>query len=243
MRQTLRMFAKTPLAAAPDVDEGEHTLFLAPEALIRRGERKAATEQDTIVSEPSLGHTEWFDVEAAPADSTQALSAETTQALREESSEIYRSPRLPLAQRIRQSIALASPARKATLVVLPLMLLLVSLKPIFKPRPSPAKRAIAAAAIAPSARNTEPPAPAAALVPARAPLEPSPASAAAAAGLNGVAVKPGVSLERAATDSLASGDYARALELYRALAAARPEAPAYSSAVKVLERQRGMSRP
>jgi hypothetical protein len=129
-----------------------------------------------------------------------------------------------------QQLREASLARKATLVVLPLLLGLLALDPSFgKP---------AAAVLPPRPSATQPPARpqhvAESDVPAR--LAPTPAEPPPA-------LPKGVALERAASDALAGGDFQRALGSYRELSRREPGNVAYREAARILERRTREKQP
>lgn len=136
------------------------------------------------------------------------------------------TPTLPSKAGIRQQIREASFARKASAVMLPLIAGMLLLKPLFKE--SKAERAPASSALSaaspPAALAPEP-----AAIPqvslAATPAQPPPA------------LPRGVSLEKAAVDAVAGGDFERALAHYRELHRRSPDNAAYRQAVQILERR------
>lgn len=129
-----------------------------------------------------------------------------------------------------QQLREASLARKATLVVLPLLLGLLALEPSFgKP---------AAAVLPPGPSATQAPArPQHVAQPdLRARVAPTPAEPPPA-------LPKGVTLERAASDALAGGDFQRALGSYRELSRREPGNVAYREAARILERRTREKQP
>jgi len=170
-----------------DLAEGDSTQFFSASELLERGKALAAQ-----ASEP------------APAPQPTQHPPSTLEA----------APRRPgwLTQFRR-----ASAARKASALLLPLLCLLMLIRPMFKrpehrganaPRPSSSAPVVVAR---PSLVTTPPVTP-------QIPL----------------ALAHGVSLAHAAADSVATGDFARAAALYRELARHEPKNQAYSEAARIL---------
>jgi hypothetical protein len=203
-RTTLRMFVTRPLPP-PEDPETDRTLFLSVSDLMQRGSAEQARS----------------DERAAPAAVAENQRPETSAERRHS-----------LPRRLVNSLVAASLARKLTLAVLPLLITLLVLKPVFRRPAEAAKQArTAASSASPSSSATS-----------AAPSSSATATAAAAQRRSAVA-NPGISLERSAADSLAAGDFDLALQHYRALAEQSPNSAAYRSAVKVLERRQGMRAP
>ena len=141
---------------------------------------------------------------------------------------IERFVKVSLWQRVRD----ASFARKASAVVLPFVAGMLLLEPILK-KPEPPS------APPPAAQSAAPPLAAAAL-----PAEPEPATALPTTAPEVPLTLPrGVSLEKAAVDAVAGGDFQRALTLYRELYRRSPSDAAYQQAVKILERRLRVQAP
>ncbi|HYQ44846.1 MAG TPA: hypothetical protein VER11_22830 [Polyangiaceae bacterium] len=119
----------------------------------------------------------------------------------------------------------ASLPRKALAVLLPLACALLLAKPLLKkPTPSTVSKPIAS--------------PSASIVP----KTPERAPAAASAALTSISLPRGVSAAHAAADSVAMGDFSRALALYRELSQREPKNAAYREAARILsERARTRS--
>lgn len=131
--------------------------------------------------------------------------------------------RATLRQRIALSFRAASFARKATVLLLPVALV-VALLPL-PPRPSDAPpptssvappRAANAALEAGGIESVRPAAPGRATLPA---------------------IPAGQTLSRLAADRLAAGEWEQALNLYRGLEQRHPEQPVYKETVRIIERQ------
>jgi hypothetical protein len=185
-----------PVPAKPlrlnDVDEKDRTAYFSVTALVERGKAVAArVEAERAVEPPPPPPA------PEPPTATAAPSASLLQQLGE-----------------------ASLARKATLIVLALLLPVAAMTPVFDEEP--AAKAPAPAHTPPLERHAAEPAPSPSTA---APLEPLPA------------LPKGVTLERAATDALAGGDFGRARRLYEELARQKPGVPAYREAARVLERR------
>jgi len=140
-----------------------------------------------------------------------------------------------------QSLRQASLVRQATLIMLPLLIGLLLLKPVLEhSRGRAAGTGARTTATATSGLTT--PKPSSAPV-----VGPAPEAARAEAPVRGAPVPratPGhaVSLERAAADSLALGDFPRAAALYGQLSQREPNNLAYREATRILtERVRGHS--
>jgi hypothetical protein len=206
------MFVRNPI---PELDEVERTLFLSVDDLKQRSQ---ALQQEA----PSASAVVAASADAAPASVPAPPLTDAAS--------FAQAVRPSLMRRLTRSIAAVSWARKATLVVLPLLIGLLLYKPVFRNQPPRAKTPLAqaparAARASSAARPHSKPAAAA---PTPRPTRQAP---------------PGSSLERAAVDSLAAGNYPQALDIYRSLATANPSRTAYATAVKVLERQQGAAAP
>jgi hypothetical protein len=179
------------------------------------------------VNPPGAESTHYFSVEELLGRRSPASIAEPAPAL----------PEVPSAGKVAKepsglaAFRAASPARKAILAVLPLLIGLVLARPALR------DRFAASAHSVPSATIYE--APAAALQPSADP-QPSPPLAPPVPKMS---LPNGVSLARAAADSVAAGDYARALALYRGLAAREPHNPAHARAVSILEQRARQAGP
>lgn len=206
-RTTLRMFVTRPLPRPEEDPETDRTLFLSVSDLMQRGSAEQARSDELAAS--------------APVAVAENQRPETSGG---------RRPSLP--RRLINAVAAASLARKLTLAVLPLLLTLLVLKPVFRRPAEAAKQARAAASSASPSSSATSAAPSSSL-----------AATASATPRRSPVASPGVSLERSAADSLAAGDFDLALQQYRALAEQNPDRAAYRSAVKVLERQQGMRAP
>jgi hypothetical protein len=132
-------------------------------------------------------------------------------------------PKPPGARRPLDSLANASLVQKAIIVLLPCLMAMFGLTPVLEPE-APIEPAPAATAQPKPAPEPEP---MAALVPP--PLQ--------APRVQRPAIAPGTSVERAAADHVASGDFAGALELYRELAETRSDAAVFAEAARILERR------
>ena len=118
----------------------------------------------------------------------------------------------------------ASWPRKASALLLPLLIALLVLKPVFKkpvPLTAPASAPVAASSAPLAAELAVPSAPKLAPTPA----QPPPTLAR------------GVTLEKAAVDAIAAGDFTRALTLYRELSRREPGRQVYQDALSILERR------
>ncbi len=195
------------------LDDNDRTQFFSAGVLVERGKVVAAREQERAALE-----------QARAAAAAAAMAA----AARPPTPDHQSEPSKPgLVQQLRQ----ASFARKATILLLPILLVLLLLKPVFK-------KPMQVAATAPGAS-------AQALAIASLPVNPPAANAPAAAAVALAATPPeppptlprGVSLEKAAVDAVEAGDFGRALALYRELARREPQRAAYADAVKILERR------
>ncbi|HEY0465837.1 MAG TPA: hypothetical protein VGC79_16605 [Polyangiaceae bacterium] len=118
----------------------------------------------------------------------------------------------------------ASLARKASAVLLPLLCVLLLVKPRLEKSEQPAPSKPSASVAAPAA-------------PAKAQLVSPPPSASVAT----LALARGVTAAHAAADSVATGDFSRAASLYRELSRSDPKNPAYSEAARILS-ERAMAR-
>ena len=164
------------------------------------------------------------------ADRTQYFSVNTllergkTVAAREQTRLSETPP--PLAQQqpakpsIWQQIQQASLARKASALLLPLLISMLVLKPVFK-KPKHGSAPVPSAAASVALRSPALPTPKLAATPP----EPPPT------------LPRGVSLEKAAADSVAAGDFQRAGGLYRELLRREPKNAAYREALRILERR------
>lgn len=133
-------------------------------------------------------------------------------------------PALPVEPSILQQFREASLARKASAIMLPLLIALLLFKPVFKkPKPASANEPAPSAPAAVRAPTVVAPEPARVLAPTA--PEPPPS------------LPRGVTLEKGAVDAVAGGDFGRALTLYRELCRRSPNNAAYREAVQVLERR------
>lgn len=162
------------------------------------------------------------------ADRTEYFSATTllergkTVAVREQTTARETPPPVALGQppkpSIWQQFQQASLARKASAVLLPLLLSMLVLKPVFKKSKHASLPAPSATVALPSPAL---PAPKLAATPPEPPLT----------------LPRGVSLEKAAADSVAVGDFQRARGWYRELLRREPQNAAYREALRILERR------
>lgn len=199
--------AKT--ARLSDLDESDRTAYFSVTALMERGKAVSAR------SEPP-------PAEAAPS------------APRPESALPEQEPALvPKNPGILEQLRDASMVRKATLVVLPLLIALLAVTPIFKQAP-PAESSSSAVSSAQL--------PAVAHPQHVAQTDPKPLLAEAPAEPPPVPPK-GTTLERAAADALAAGEYSRALGFYRELSRRDPNSVPYREATRILERRKREQQP
>lgn len=135
------------------------------------------------------------------------------------------TPALPTKPGIRQQIREASFARKASAVMLPLVAGMLLLKPVFKEPKSESPPASAPASASSPAVAAPEPAASPQISLAATPPQPPPA------------LPRGVSLEKAAVDAVAGGDFQRALTHYQELYRRSPDNAAYRQAQQILERR------
>jgi hypothetical protein len=164
------------------------------------------------------------------ADRTQYFSANTllergkTVAMREQTHARETPPPIangqPPKPSLWQQFQQASLARKASAVLLPLLLSMLVLKPVFK---KPKHASLPAPSAAATVGLPSPALPTPKL--AATPPEPPPT------------LPRGVSLEKAAADSVAVGDFQRARGWYRELLRREPQNAAYREALRILERR------
>lgn len=179
-----------------ELDETDRTAYFSVTALMERGKAVAAR------SEPP---PEPLATESPPVAHVSPSAPPT--------------PKPSALQQLRD----ASLPRKATLVVLPLLIGLLALNPVFK-------KPTAAAAPEPSVSHAP-------VRPQRV-AESEPATRIAPTPAEPPPVLPkGVTLERAASDALAGGDFQRALGFYRELSRREPGSAAYREAARILERR------
>jgi len=179
-----------------DLDESDRTQYFSITALVERGKAVASRALPPVAPAPS---TERPHVTTLPPEP---------------------GPKKPgILQQIRE----ASFPRKASAVMLPLLIGLLLFKPLKKnPSPSAADTAETTTAMTtPKAVAAPEPEPQLAATPA----EPPPT------------LPKGMSLERAAADAIAAGDFGRALALYRELSRRQPDNAAYREAARILERR------
>lgn len=201
-----------------ELDEKDRTAYFSVTALMERGKAVAARSEPPLpVAPPPAAHLP----PAPPVESRQ------TPGLDEEVS-------LPLERGVLQQLREASPARKATLVVLPLLIGLLALKPVFK-------KDDAAAGVSPAPSAAASHAPMSSQHVAES--EQAPAAVAPTPAEPPAPLPKGVTLERAASDALAGGDFARALGFYRQLSRQNPEKAAYKEATRILERRQREKQP
>lgn len=184
-----------------ELDESDRTQYFSVTALVERGKAVAARAEEPA---PPAAATERPQMTSVPA------------------------PTLPVKSGILQQIREASFARKASAAMLPLLIGLLLLKPVFKKSEAsstPASAATTTALTTPKAVVAPEPK----LAPT--PAEPPPT------------LPKGTSLERAAADAIAAGDYERALGLYRELSRRQPANAAYREAARILERRESEKRP
>jgi hypothetical protein len=128
----------------------------------------------------------------------------------------------PSARRtLLDSLANASLIQKAIIVLLPCLMVMLGLTSVLEPE----------APIEPAPAATPKPAPKPEQTAAIASTPPR------AARVQLPAVAAGTSVERAAADRVANGDFAGALELYRELAETRADGAAFAEAARILERR------
>ncbi|RYZ05481.1 MAG: hypothetical protein EOO73_19720 [Myxococcales bacterium] len=190
-----------------ELDESDRTAYFSVTALMERGKAVAARVYSPATPPAAAG--------APPAPEAPSAADEPPIAP------------LPLKPSVVQQFREASLPRKATVVMLPLLIGMLLLKPVFK-KPSevegvPAATGTTQEALVP--QHVAEPEPTRAPLLAATPAEPPPV------------LPKGLSLERAASDALAAGDFERALGLYRELSRRQPQSAAYGEAVHILERR------
>jgi hypothetical protein len=194
-----------PVPAKPTrlsgLDENDRTQFFSVGALLDRGKAEAAREQVRVAREQVRA----VMAAAAAASAVPHASHE---------------PRKPARAGILRQIREASFARKASALLLPLLIVLLSFKPVFKKPKQGAVRAPLAVVVT-SPQPDAPPQ----LKLATTPAAPPPT------------LPRGVSLEKAAADAVAAGDFMRAVALYRELSRREPARAAYTDALAILERR------
>ncbi|MDF3066781.1 MAG: hypothetical protein K0R38_2382 [Polyangiaceae bacterium] len=185
-----------------ELDESDRTAYFSVTALMERGKAVAARTQPPppiaeparLASEPPL---------AAPVTTSAPPQAKPS---------------------ILEQLRDASMARKATLVIMPLLIGFIAMNPVFEaemtggasPQPSASHAPALPQHVGESDAQTR-------LAPT--PAEPPPV------------LPKGVTLERAAADAIAGGDFQRALGFYRELSRRSPENASYREAARILERR------
>jgi hypothetical protein len=139
-----------------------------------------------------------------------------------ETSAVEPPPKPFVGRKLLDSLANASLVQKAIIVLLPCLMAMLGLTPVLE-RGAPIEPAPAAT---PERKPSPEPEPMAAI----------PSTPPEAPRVQRPAIAPGTSLERAAADHVASGDFAGALELYRELAETRSDA-VFAEAARILERR------
>ncbi len=203
--------AKT--ARLSELEESDRTAYFSVTALMERG--KAVAERAEHTEPPAV---------AQSAPPPAPLAPEATPA----------APRKPgIVQQLRD----ASPARKATLVVMPMLIALLALAPAgaLEEQTPPTVSSAPASVSSASAASIAHPQQVAESDPkqllAPTPAEPLPS------------LPKGTTMERAAADALVAGDYPRALGFYRELSRRQPEHAAYREATRILERRQREKQP
>lgn len=193
-----------------ELEESDRTAYFSVTALLERGKAVAAR------SEPPAA--------AAPPE----VSAPPVPAERPQVTYLAPDTSLPKKPGPWQQLREASLAKKAIVVMLPLLMGVLVLEPAAKkPRPAAGTSAAAAADGSPHAP----------VVPREVTAEDAPRLLATTPAEPPPALPKGVSLERAATDALSAGDFPRALGLYRELSKREPNNAAYREATRILERR------
>lgn len=134
----------------------------------------------------------------------------------------------PAKPGILQQLRQASLVRKASALLLLLLISLLLVKPVFKKKPKPSNASVGTAA---SSTPRLAPATPSAVPPSTTPPEPV------------LSLPRGVSPEKAAADAVAAGDFQRAGALYRELSRREPGNAAYREAERILERRRRAQTP
>ena len=179
-----------------DLSEAANTQYFSVKDLLDRGKALAAEAHPPV---PAVSQ---------PPPPARAISMPSA------------APPRPARRCALEQVRDASLARKATLVVLPLLLLLLALKPPFKKRASVAGSRPSAAVTA-----TQKPHSAAAPVPEASPVEEVEQR---------IALAPGMTLQRVAVDSVTAGNFEQAFRAYRELARREPSNTAYAEAARIL---------
>lgn len=189
-----------------ELDESDRTAYFSVTALMERGKAVAARSEPAAA--PSQSELPPAPLATEPPHVT-SVSPEATP-----------NSKPSILQQLRD----ASLPRKASLVMLPLLIGLLALNPVFKNQPDAAgvpEPSASPAPVVPLHVTESAPLPLLAPTPAQPPP----------------ALPKGVTLERAASDALAAGDFPRALGFYRQLSRERPQNAAFNEAVRVLERR------
>jgi hypothetical protein len=212
---------------ASDADETSGVTSLAPVPV-----------KTTRLNGFDFDRTHFFDVstllERGKAIAARAQASEHARAEATAPSAEQPLPALPVRPSIWRQFREASLARQASAIMLPLLIGLLLVKPVFKkPEPPSAGQPVPSALSAVHTPNVLAPAPEPEPEPVLAPTaaEPPPS------------LPRGVTLEKAAVDAVAGGDFGRALTLYRELAGRSPNNAAYHQAVVVLERRQRAPAP
>lgn len=197
--------ALSPVPVQParfgDLSESDNTQYFSVKELMDRGKALAqdASPPAQAASQPPL-----------PVYSTPPVAAPVPAAA------------VPARPSALEQLRDASLARKAILVILPLLLALFVLKPPFKKRaPVAASPAVPAASAKAKPEPTPAPLPESEPVVAEDVEQP-------------IKLGRGVTLQRAAADSVAAGNFEQALSAYRELARREPSNAAYAEAVRIL---------
>lgn len=183
----------------------DRTQFFSTGALVERGKAVNVREQARLEYERGM---------AAKAADEAARAAATPVAPPPLDASASLASKMGIWSQIRD----ASLARKASALLLPLLIVLLLFKPVFK-QPKPADSPVPAAATV-ATPTVLPDPPKLAVSPAQPPTLPR-----------------GVTLEKAAVDAVAAGDFTRALALYRELGRRDPARRAYQDALSILERR------
>lgn len=179
--------------------DADRTQYFSVNTLLERGKTVAAREQVNSAVGPPPSLARIAEVSETPPPMVKMQ---------------------PPTPSIWQQVQQASWARKASAVLLPLLISMLVLRPVLK---KPKHGSLPAPSAAASVALPSPAFPTPQL--AATPPEPPPT------------LPRGVSLEKAAADSVAAGDFQRASGLYRELLRREPQNAAYREALRILERR------